>query len=278
MSPESSRDGDDVSPVSILMDTNSDDCLRIAHRGCRDQYPENTIAAIEAAAPHVDAVEIDVRACGSGELVVFHDETLNRVTSGTGRIDETPLAAIRELDVLGSGEPIPTLRELLDAMSALSEPPVLNVELKSSGIAPRAVSACADTDLDVLYSAFHGPIPREIRAADPDAPLAVVFGERPNTALELAEEVDAVAVHPWKGLIRAADTEAEGSDQSTPDDDLVAAAHSRDLVVNAWSVAATSEVKRLQAAGVDGVIADRWDIFGSAAGSVEPGHTDASDP
>ena len=258
------------------MSADSDDLLRIAHRGCRDQYPENTIAAVEAAEPHVDAVEVDLRACGTGELVVFHDETLNRVTSGTGRIDETPLTAIRELDVLGSGEPIPTLRELLDAMSALSEPPILNVELKSSGIAPRAVSACADTDLDVLYSAFHGPIPREIRAADPDAPLAVVFGERPNTALELAEEVDAVAVHPWKGLIRGTDTEAEGGDQSTPDDDLVAAAHSRNLVVNAWSVAATPEVKRLQAAGVDGVIADRWDIFGSAAGSVESGHTDAS--
>ncbi|MBP1922403.1 glycerophosphoryl diester phosphodiesterase [Halorubrum alkaliphilum] len=260
------------------MDTDSDDLFRIAHRGCHDQYPENTIAAVEAAAPHVDAVEVDLRACGTGELVVFHDETLDRVTSGTGRIDETPLAAIRELDVLGSGEPIPTLRELLDAMSALSEPPTLNVELKSSGIAPTAVSECADTDLDVLYSSFHGSVLREIRTAGPDAPIAVVFSERPDTALELADEIDAVAVHPWKGLICGTDTEAEGSDQSTLDDDLVAAAHSRDLVVNAWSVETTSEVKRLQAAGVDGVIADRCDIFGSATGSVEPGHTNASDP
>ena len=264
--------------MSIFMNADRDDPFRIGHRGCRDQYPENTIAAVEAAAPHVDAVEVDLRACGTGEIVVFHDETLDRVTSGTGRIDETPLAAIRELDVLGSGEPIPTLRELLDAMSALSEPPTLNVELKSSGIAPTAVSECADTDLDVLYSSFHGSVLREVRTADPDAPLAVVCSERPDTALELADEVDAVAVHPWKDLLRDTDAVDERTDGMGTHVDLVKDAHSRDLVVNAWSVAATPEVKRLKAAGVDGVIADRWDIFEPAASSVDAGHTGPSDP
>ena len=248
------------------MDPPSGGVFRIGHRGCCGQHPENTVSAVEAAAPHVDAVEVDVRACATGELVVFHDETLDRVTAETGWVDETPLATIRDLDVLGSGEPIPTVPELLDAMSALPEPPALDVEIKPSGIASAVVAACADTGVAVFYSSFHESVLREIRAADPNAPLAVVCSERPREALELADAVDAVALHPWKALILDGDA------------GLVAAAHDRGLAVNAWSADATSEVRRLRTAGVDGVIADHWDVFGPVAGSGESDHTDASDP
>ena len=273
------RDRSRLPIPSFLLDTPPGGVFRLGHRGCCGQYPENTVAAVEAAAPHVDAVEVDVRACGSGELVVFHDETLDRVTAGSGRVDETPFATIRNLDVLGSGEPIPTLDDLLDAMAALPDPPALDVEIKSSEsetsrVAAAVVAKCAAADVDVFYSSFHEPILREIRSADPDASLAVVCSERPRDALDLADAVDAVAVHPWKALILDSDatdgasdetvdeTSDETSDETVDTDvELVTAAHDRGLVVNAWSGETATEIRQLRAAGVDGVIADRWDVF-----------------
>ncbi|MES3162222.1 MAG: glycerophosphodiester phosphodiesterase [Halorubrum sp.] len=260
-------------------DPTPDRLSRIGHRGCITPAPENTVAAVVAAAPHVDMVEVDVRPCGTGEIVVFHDETLGRLTDGSGRVDETPLSTLREREVLASGEPIPTLRELLDAMAVLSDPPVLNVEIKASGIAPTVVARCADAPLDVLYSSFHESVLRGVRTADPDAPLAVVCRDRPSDAIEFAAAVDAVAIHPWKRLIvdtnsvdddtAAADgetpTAADGAETHAVDGKaVVETAHARGLAVNAWSADTPTEIRRLRAAGVDGVIADRWTVFDAA--------------
>lgn len=234
---------------------------RIGHRGCVSPGPENTVAAVEAAAPYVDAVEIDARLCGTGEPVVFHDETLDRVTDGTGRVDETPLATLRTLDVLDTGEPIPTLSELLAAISALPSELAVDVEIKAAGAAERVLATCAESDVDVFYSSFHGSVLRELRAADPDAPLAVVYSEDPLDALELADAVDAVAVHPWTELVLDGSDET-GSSVAAP----VREAHDRGFIVNAWSADTASDVRKLDEAGVDGVIADRWDVFESRDG------------
>lgn len=229
------------------------DVSLIAHRGCAEQAPENTIAAVEAAAPHVDAIEIDVRPCGTGEIVVFHDETLDRVTDGTGRVDETPLAALRELDVLASGERVPTLREMLAAVTATPEPVTLDVELKAAGIERRVHEQCAAADVDVRYSSFREAALRRLRRIDPDASLAVLCDRLPAMHLTLASALDAVAIHPSKTLVRTTD--------------VVPAAAERGLTVNAWTVRTTSEAERLVDAGVDGLIADRWDVLGTKDGN-----------
>ena len=218
--------------------------LRIGHRGCADQYPENTIAAIEQSAPHLDGFEIDVRPCGSGELVVFHDETLERVTDGTGRVDETTLEELRELDVLGSGERIPTLGELLSAVPAGL---AVNVELKATGITADVLEVCRDADVDVLYSSFFERAIREIRKADGTAPIGVLCHESIDDRLALAEELEAVAFHPSVEL--ALET------------DVVEAAHDRGLAVNVWAAETESEVRRLRDRNVDGIMVDRWDVF-----------------
>jgi len=75
----------------------------IAHRGFLSVNPENTVAAVEAAAAVADGIEIDVRRCGSGEPVVIHDETVDRVTDGRGAVDEHTVADLAALDVLEPG-------------------------------------------------------------------------------------------------------------------------------------------------------------------------------
>lgn len=94
----------------------------IAHRGLDETYPENTITAFKAALEKGMAIEIDVRGTKDEELIVLHDDTVDRTTDGEGRVAQMTLAEVKALDA-GSwwgeefaGERIPTLEETFDAV------------------------------------------------------------------------------------------------------------------------------------------------------------------
>lgn len=107
--------------------------LVLAHRGGRRLFPENSLIAFrECASRGAEGVELDVRACTSGELVVFHDETLDERTDGTGTVGELSLeevtaARIRDHEKKLSGERVPTFEAVLEA---LPRDLFLNVEIK----------------------------------------------------------------------------------------------------------------------------------------------------
>ncbi len=92
--------------------------LNVAHRGYSEAFPENTLVAVEAGfAAGANVVEIDLLKSSDGEVVIFHDDTLDRTTNGIGRVDQTTLADLELLDA-GSwfapeftGERIPTPAE-----------------------------------------------------------------------------------------------------------------------------------------------------------------------
>ena len=89
--------------------------MAIAHRGGAALAPENTFAAFRlATALGVRYLETDVRTTADGELVCFHDATLDRVTDGRGRVQHHQLRTMRALRV-GGTERIPTLADALDA-------------------------------------------------------------------------------------------------------------------------------------------------------------------
>lgn len=211
----------------------------MGHRGCATHYPENTLAAIRGCAPHVDAVEIDVRRCASGEIVVFHDETVDRLTEGDGRVDEHAFADLPPVAVDGATEPIPTLAEALDA---LPDGTGVNVELKHAGMADEVAALLRAVD-DAMVSSF------EAAALEPfqeePIPTAYLFGEGFAAGLDTAEGLDCAFIHP-----HYAETDAERIEQ----------AHDRGLGVNVWTVPNEREVKRLRDAGVEGVIVDSWTI------------------
>ncbi|MFA1611868.1 glycerophosphodiester phosphodiesterase [Halobellus rubicundus] len=217
----------------------------IAHRGCPAQYPENTLEAFRNSAPAVDMIETDVRRCGSGELVLFHDETLDRVTDATGVVAETPLSELREASVLGTGEQIPLLRELFEVVpSAVG----LNLELKARDVAREVTEAAADHDHDVLVSSFH---PSDLAAAaEAGAETALLLPSEETTpaefdvgaALDVAAEHACSSVHPHVSLCL--------------ETDIVADAHARGFDVNAWTATSASEIERLRDRGVDGVVID----------------------
>lgn len=118
-----------------------------AHRGWRDRYPENTLAAFKAALTlNVDQIETDVHVTKDGELVLIHDATLDRTTNGTGKVGDFTLEELKKLDA-GRGEQIPTLVELMELVK--DHPTVtLDIELKeypTEGREALAYSVCDRT-------------------------------------------------------------------------------------------------------------------------------------
>jgi glycerophosphoryl diester phosphodiesterase len=107
----------------------------IAHRGASAHAPENTLAAFQLAATEgADAIELDAKLSADGQVVVFHDATLERTTNGRGRLSEKSLNELRELDA-GSrfseeyaGQKIPLLAEVLEAFGRRL---FINVELSN---------------------------------------------------------------------------------------------------------------------------------------------------
>jgi len=122
--------------------------LRIGHRGAAGHAPENTLTSLELAIKFgVDLVEFDVRRSADGELVLFHDRTVDRTTNGKGSVESLPLSFLRGLDV-GSGKRIPLLGE---ALACLNGRAGAIIEVKVRGIV-------ADLCAKVKVTDFQGPV------------------------------------------------------------------------------------------------------------------------
>lgn len=217
----------------------------IAHRGFAAEAPENTVGALERAARRgADAVEFDVRRCGSGESVVIHDAQVDRVTDAEGRVADVTARELAELDVLGSGEGVPTLSAALAAV-----PPAVgvNAEFKEP-VVDAALPPLADAPNEVLVSSFDPRVIESVREHDPGVATALLrTGDAgPAAAVERAVSLGCSAIHPEVDLALAGDA--------------VAAAHREGLAVNAWTVETARTAADLRSAGVDGVIADRSDV------------------
>ncbi|MGM0590849.1 MAG: glycerophosphodiester phosphodiesterase [Halobacteriota archaeon] len=212
-----------------------------AHRGGAARAPENTRLAFERAAPHVDAIELDVRRCSSGELVVFHDETLDRLTDASGPVATRAWDELRTLTVLDSDETIPRLD---DALASIPDEVAVNVELKTGDSASRAVAVCERVGNDVLVSSFD---PAALEAVRARLPVGLLFSRDWRRNLERARGLGCAAVHPAYDLVLT-------------DGARVRAAHDAGMGVNAWTVPTASAVATLRERGVDGVIVDDWDI------------------
>lgn len=210
----------------------------IAHRGFAGAYPENTVTAVRrAAADGADVVEVDLRRCGSGEVVVIHDESVDRVTGGSGAVADHSAAELGALDVLHSGDGVPTLDEVC---SAVPDSVTLNLELKEVGIAADALSTAAAHDGDVLVSSFH-PGPLREAAALGTAPRALLFADEVDDAFDAARRLDCDAVHPhWECCTGT----------------LVDRAHDAGFQVNAWTARSAGAAAKVASVGADGLVSD----------------------
>lgn len=232
----------------------------LAHRGFAGVAPENTLAAVAAAAERADGVEVDVQPASDGTPVVFHDHRLDDggesrgVTDATGFVWDASPAALRETDVLGSGEGVPELAEVAAAVPADT---VLHVELKSPGVettiggsgpgelrwrpfVERVAAALGAADAPVVFSSFFDGALAAAREAAPGVPRAALCLDA-DRGLNRARAVDCAAVHPPVDAVDAS---------------LVERAHGQNCAVNVWTVETWREALQCRDAGADGVITD----------------------
>lgn len=172
--------------------------LVIGHRGAAGLCPENTLAGFARAVElGVDGVELDVHMAGS-EVVVIHDERVDRTTDGTGRVSEIGFAELRRLDA-GDGQRIPTLGEVLEL---LPRHVMANIELKGSGTALPVARIVGDltggprSDLPpVLVSSFDHDELRRFREIRPCVPCAPLVGRWSDDLESTVRMLDAWSVN-----------------------------------------------------------------------------------
>ena len=186
--------------------------LRIGHRGAAGYEPENTLRSFRKAINlGVDMIEFDVRLCKSGDLVVFHDESLERITGTKKLIRNSTLVELKKYDV-GKGEKIPTLIEALDL---IGREVAVNIEMKGENVAePTAVVIKKYIEEKkwppelFLASSFNRKELARFVKINPGARLGILVGKNPFDAVARAILYKAYSVHIhhhflWRWLVRA---------------------------------------------------------------------------
>lgn len=201
--------------LTLLMSacTSSDSELYvIGHRGAMGYETENTLASIEKAVElGVPMIEIDVFKIASGELVVFHDDEVDKLTDGSGSIEAKNLEEVKALTLEG-GHRIPTLIEVLEALDKRTS---LNIELKGSNTADDSVRIVRAyiaehgyTSDQFVFSSFKWEELDRVRELEEQFDIAVLTGEDPLDALSKAQELNAIAINPWYKRVTAENVKA----------------------------------------------------------------------
>ncbi|MCL6482167.1 MAG: glycerophosphodiester phosphodiesterase [Firmicutes bacterium] len=223
----------------------------IAHRGASGHAPENTLAAFRRAVElGAQFIETDLRLTRDSHLVALHDETLDRTTSGHGRVEDYTLAELRALDAGAwfapefAGERIPTLAEIL----AFSHEHDIGfyLEIKPGGVWSRehplvgALRGSPVTDRLVVLC-FDAQVLKAIHDLDPLLMTGLLEQHQAAGAVERALAVGARQLAPHWTLVSR---------------ELVQQAHAAGLVVVPWTVNDPAPMCTLLALGVDGIVTD----------------------
>jgi glycerophosphoryl diester phosphodiesterase len=223
----------------------------IAHRGGRTWAPENTLSAFrQALALGVDGIELDVQRCASGELVVIHDEDLQRTTNGVGLIRDCTLDELKRLsaglwyDKEFRDERVPTLAEVLELLQGKC---VLNIELKNTpieyaGIEDDLMEVIEGYPLETLIiSSFDHKLMDKMHKRAPELKIALLGSAVFLDVKQSATAIGAEYFHPEFDCLRA---------------DVVEEAHDAGLKVNVWTCNDVAKWRHCVKMGVDGIVTD----------------------
>ena len=234
-----------ITGTMILSCTPKQNPLVIGHRGARGHLAENTLPSIAKAIElGVDGIEIDIFKCASGELVVFHDQTLEKLTNSKGYIEQLTLDSIRKIDVL-NGYTIPTLEEVLDLINGRV---FLNIELKGTQTALLTNEIILsyferkEWDLSkILISSFNWEELEIFYSVNSEVSIAILTEDDPLDAIPIAKQLNAVAINP------------EYVSLNTGNIDRI---KKEGLKIFTWTVNDPQEIKDVITLGVDGIITD----------------------
>nr|WP_314839132.1 glycerophosphodiester phosphodiesterase family protein [uncultured Flavobacterium sp.] len=229
----------------LFFNCSSNKFIVCGHRGAMGHEVENTIASIKKGIDlKADMLEIDVFKIKTGEIVVFHDDDLDRLTNAKGKIESYTFDELRKVLVAGKHQ-IPTLEEVITTMNRKA---VLNIELKGENTATDTYVIMENfkkrgwSNKDFFVSSFKVNELRKMRSLSKDVSIGLLTYKDPiETVIQLGKELNAQAINPYFKTL-------------TPEN--VAIMKTNNFKILPWTANELADIKTLQDLKVSGIITD----------------------
>lgn len=219
--------------------------LKIGHRGAKGYEPENTLVSFQKALDlNVDGVELDVHLSADGEIIVIHDETIDRTTNGKGFVNGLSLQELKAFLIDGKHE-IPTLEEVFDLVNQKC---FINIELKSHDATDKVVALIEKYvnkkgwNYDhFLVSSFDWNALQRVASLNDKIGVGVLTETDLDLALAFAETIQAKSIHPYFHLITKENT---------------AHIQVKGFQVFPWTINEVEDIQKIKTYNVNGIITD----------------------
>ena len=238
-----------------------------AHRGASAYAPENTLEAFRLAMEQgADGIELDVQMTKDGELVVIHDETIDRVSNGNGAVRDYTLEELKQFSVSNHFEQypdvkIPTLREVLELVKPGTME--INIELKTGiywypQIEQKVLELVKEEGMEerIIYSSFNHYSVQKIRELSPEAETAYLIGDVMLDVADYTRNTGIKGLHPALFHVKMADFLKEYKESG--------------IALRVWTVNDKDQIRWLIDEGVDAVITNYPDRGLEARKEAEP--------
>ena len=228
-----------------------------AHRGASGYMPENTLQSFQKAIElNADGIELDIQLTKDNEIVVCHDEAIDRTSNGSGYIKDFTLAELKQFNFnkthpeAGFCE-IPTMREVLDLMKPSTLQ--INIELKTGiffyeGIEEMIINMVKEYEMEdrVCYSSFNHYSIMKVKELNPDAKIAFLYQDGPIDMPHYAKKHGVDAINPALYNLQFKD--------------LMKDANKAGLEVNVWGVNTKEHILYCLGQGVTSIFTDYPDL------------------
>jgi glycerophosphoryl diester phosphodiesterase len=213
--------------------------LKIGHRGAKGYEPENTLISFEKAIQlNADGIELDVHLSLDGEIMIIHDETIDRTSNGKGFVYQFTASELKKYG-------IPTLIEVLELVNRNC---FVNIELKGIGTVKAVVELIVHyiseknwSYTDFLVSSFDWKMLEEVYLLNPKIRIGVLTEESVEEALAFAKKTKAFSIHPDYRLLTK---------------ENVALMQENGFEVYSWTVNSTEDIQKIKSFNVNGIISD----------------------
>jgi glycerophosphoryl diester phosphodiesterase len=219
--------------------------LKIGHRGARGHEPENTLIGFQKAFDmHVDRIELDVHLSSDNELMVIHDETVDRTTDGKGLVNQFSLPELKRFRI-EKQHAIPTLSDVLNLIDQRCD---INIELKSYETADKVVDLIEKYISEknwnynqFLVSSFDWNALQQVNLLNSKIAIGVLTETNLELALAFAKFIQAKSIHPYFHLVNEENT---------------ARIQEQGFQVFPWTVNEIEDIKKIKTYNVNGIISD----------------------
>ncbi|OAB25236.1 glycerophosphoryl diester phosphodiesterase [Flavobacterium fryxellicola] len=229
--------------------------LKIGHRGAKGHEPENTLVSFQKALDmQVDGIELDVHLSADGEIMVIHDESIDRTTNGKGFVNALSLRQLKAFRVnqtqnqrLSAALPqqIPTLKEVFDLVN---QDCFINIELKSYEATDKVVTLIEKYVTKkgwkydrFLVSSFDWNALQQVAFLNVKIPIGVLTETDLDLALAFAKFIQAKSIHPYFHLLTKENT---------------AQIQAKGLQVFPWTINELEDIQKIKTFNVNGIITD----------------------